>query len=145
MQISLPAMLRWVLPAAAVLWVIGAWPMWHWAGGGGLVAHTAAACIVLGVMLASAVIVTLCAEVGPASAAFAFIAASLVRIALCVGITIAIWSAFSLPAGVLCFSTLASYLTTLLAETIWLSRALNRNAMLPARTGPAATTQTTEQ
>ena len=132
MQISLRMMLCWVLPVAGVLWCIGAWPMWHWAGPGGLVAHTLAAGVVLAVMFASAAVVKFFAGIGPGRAAFAFMAASLVRIVLCVGITIALWAAFELPTGVLCVSTPAFYLTTLMAEGFWLSRALNRDAAMVA-------------
>ena len=132
MQISLRMMLCWVLPVAGVLWCVGAWPVWRWAGPGGLVAHTVAACTVLSVMFASAAVVKLFAGVGAGKAAFAFLASSLVRIAACVGITIAMWAALELPAAVLCVSVPAFYLTTLLAEGFWLSRALNRDATMAA-------------
>ena len=132
MQISLRTMLCWVLPPTAALWCAGAWPAWNWAGRSGLVAHTAAACIVLAVMFASAAMVKFFAGIGPNKAAFAFMAASFVRIALCVGITIAVRVILGLPTGVLCISTPALYMTALLAEGIWLSRALNHDASLVA-------------
>ncbi len=132
MEISLPAMLGFVLPVTIVLWALGSWPAWRWAGADGLAAHTAAGCIVLGVMVASAALVRLFAAMGPGKAAFAFVAASLVRIMSCVGITIAVWALFDMPAGVLCLSMPTFYFALLLAEGIWLSKALNRNAMLVA-------------
>jgi len=132
MQISLRAMLGFALPTAIVLWALGAWPAWHWAGGDGLAAHTAAGCIVLGVMVASAALVKLFAALGPDKAAFAFIGASFARILFCVGITIGAWALFDMPTGVLCLSVPAFYVALLIAEGIWLSKALNRDATLVA-------------
>ena len=132
MQISLRTMLCWVVPPTAALWCVGVWPAWHWAGGGGLAAHTTSACVVLAIMVASGAMVKFFAGIGPNKAAFAFMAASFVRIALCVGVTIAAWAAFSLPAGVLCISTPVFYFAALLAEGFWLSRALNHDAALVA-------------
>lgn len=132
MPISLGEMLWWVLPVAAVLWGAGAWPMWHWAGRGGLVAHSAAGGVVVAVMLISASVVKYFAGNGPGRVAFAFMAAGLARIVICVGFTLAIRAAFSLPAGALFVSLAAFYMATLLAEGIWLGRALNRDAALAA-------------
>jgi len=138
MHISLRTMFCCVVPVAAALWCAGAWPIWRWAGRGGLLAHTLACGVVLGVMFASAAVVKVFAGIGPGKAAFAFVAASLVRIVLCVGVTIALWAALGLPTGVLCVSVPAFYLATLLAEGFWLTRALNRDATLAAlgRLGP---------
>ncbi len=132
MQISLRAMLVFVLPTAILLWALGAWPAWHWAGDDGLVAHTAAGGIVLGVMVASGALVRLFASMGPDKAAFAFIAASFVRILACLGITIGAWAVFDMPTAVLCLSVPTFYFALLIAEGIWLSKALNRDARLVA-------------
>jgi len=132
MQISLLTMFGIVVPTAVALWAVGAWPAWRWAGTDGLIAHTAAGGIVLTVMVASAAAVRFFADMGPAKAAFAFMAAGMVRIMLCLGITLGAWAVFGLPVGVLCISTPLFYAATLLAEGLWLGRALNRDAHLVA-------------
>lgn len=132
MQISLVKMLWWVLPAAAVLWGAGAWPMWHWARARGLAAHSAGGGVVVAAMLVSGAVVKLSARGGPTRAAFAFMAAGLVRIVVCAGIIVALKAALDLPTGVLCVSTPAFYLATLIAEGVWLSRALSRDAAMVA-------------
>ena len=80
------------------------------------------------VMVASAAAVRLFADRGPAKAAFAFMAASVVRIMLCLGITMGVWAVFDLSLGVLCVSTPSFYFATLIAEGLWLGHALNRDA-----------------
>ena len=128
MQISLLTMFGFVLPTALALWGVGAWPAWRWAGSDGLVAHTAAGGIVLTVMVASAAAVRVFAARGPAKAAFAFIAAGMVRIMLCLVITAGALPLFALPLSVLCISTPLFYIATLIAEGLWLGRALNHDA-----------------
>jgi len=132
MHISLRAMLCFVLPTTIVLWALGAWPAWQWAGRDGLVAHTAAGGVVLGVMIASAAVVRRFAAMGPDKAAFAFVGTSFVRILFCMGITLGLWALFEMPTAVLCLSVSAFYFTLILAEGFWLSHALNRDAMLVA-------------
>ena len=130
MRISFAALLAWVLPTGVLAGGAGLWPTWDLAGRGGVLAQAWAGAIVLAAVLASASVVMHFATSGPASAAFAFLAAGLIRLGVCVGLALLARWAAGLPAGPLFVWIGVFYAAMFGAEATWLARALGRDAAL---------------
>lgn len=129
MRISFVALFAWLIPAGLLVGGLGAYPTWRLAGAAGLLAELAAGGVVLAVMAASARFICHAASRGPRRAAQSFMAGFLVRIALCTALTAAVgqWHA-DLPQQTLFVWAGLFYLVMVLAEAIWLARALQRDA-----------------
>ena len=129
MRISFAALFAWLIPASLVVGALGAYPTWRVSGTPGLLAQLAAGAVVLVVMAASARFICHAASHGPRRAAQSFVAGFLVRVAACAALSAAVghWLA-DLPQQTLLVWTGLFYLVMVLAEAIWLARAMQRDA-----------------
>jgi hypothetical protein len=132
MRISFAALIGWVVGVGVLVWGLGAYPTYRLAGGVGLEAESAAAVTVMVVMIVSAGVVRINADLGPARAAMAFLYSCAVRILACVGLTVGLWALLDLPIRILFVWTSIFYVSMLTVEGTWLARALGRDAYLEA-------------
>ena len=128
MRISFAALLGWIVPIGLAAGLAGAWPTWKLAGTDGLLAEAWAAAIVLAALLGSAAIVVGFAVGGPRKATFAFLIASLLRLAFSAAAGLAVAIELPVPATVF-FSWLGLFYVVMFAgEATWMSRALRADA-----------------
>ena len=132
MEISYLALLGWTVPLAAILFAVGVWPTWRAGGLTAVWAQVTAKAVVLGTVLASGAIVCRMARRGPARAAVAFIFSCMGRILVAVVLMLTAWRLLELHLTALAVWLVIFYLALLIGESIWLSRALKRDAFLDA-------------
>jgi hypothetical protein len=128
MQISLGALLGWVLPAGVLVGAAGAYPTWCLGGRRAVEAMLWAGGIVFGIVLLSALAVVGSAPAGAGRATLAFVAAGLGRLILAPALGAWVVWEFRVPPGAMFVWLAAFYVVLLMAESAWLSRALRRDA-----------------
>lgn len=132
MEISYLALVGWTVPLAVILLAVGIWPTWRAGGQNAVLALLTAKAVVLATVLASGVIVCRMARRGPARAAIAFIFSCMGRILIAVVLMLTAWRLLELHLTALAVWLVIFYLALLIGESIWLSRALRRDAFLEA-------------
>jgi len=139
MRIGLAGLLGWVVPAGVLVGALGAYPTWALGGGQGLRAQLAAGAIVVGVMCAGGAFVARAARRGPRAAAFGFVRTGLIMAAGSLVMAAASSAAMKLPLAGTLLWTGVFYFAMLIAKSVWLARALRRDARPPAArfTAPA--------
>jgi hypothetical protein len=128
MQISLGALLGWVLPAGALVGAAGAYPTWCLGGRGDVEAMLWAGGIVVSIVLLSALAVIGSAPAGPGRATLVFVAGGLGRLVLAPALGAWVVWEFRVPPGAMFVWLAVFYVVMLMAEGAWLSRALRRDA-----------------
>lgn len=128
MEISLAALLGWVVPFGLAAGLIGAVPTYLAGGTDALLSELAAGAIVLTAVAFSGMIVTTSAWSGPAKASMAFLASGLVRLGASVLLGLLVQGWLGVPAAALFVWLGVFYLAMFLAEGVWLVRALRRDA-----------------
>jgi hypothetical protein len=129
MRIRFSGLVGWVLGAAVLLGGAGAWPTWKLGGEPALEAELTAAACVLVVMLASGAAVVRTARRGPGPAAYAFLVGGLVRAVASVVLAAAAWALRPVPPLTLMLWVAGFYGATLAGEVLWLTRALQKDAL----------------
>jgi len=132
MRIGLAGLLGWIIPAGVLVGAVGAYPTWAASGVRGLWAQLVAGVIVGGVMCAGGLFVMRAARRGARAAAFGFIVSGFVMAAGTPALAVTASRTMHLPmkptvlwAGIFCFAML-------IAQSIWLARALRRDAWMAA-------------
>jgi hypothetical protein len=128
MEISFAAMLAWVVPFGLAAGLIGAAPTYLAGGADALRAELAAGAIVMAAVALSGMIVTASAWSGPAKASMAFLASGLLRLGVSVALGLLVQRWLGVPAAALFVWLGVFYLAMFLAESLWLTRALRRDA-----------------
>ena len=127
-KIALMALVGWVIAGGVAAAAIGTYPTWHLAGALGLRAELAAGLIVLGVKLASAWVLTRQAGGGPGRVAFVYVVLVAARVMAVLALTAGACRLWGLPPRALLIWTAAFYLATLATDSIYLARALQKDA-----------------
>jgi len=127
-RIALMALVGWVIAGGVAVAAIGTYPTWRLAGAGGLAAELAAGLIVLGVKLASAWVLTRQAGGGPGRVAFVYVVLVAARVMAVLLLAVGACRLWGLPPRALLIWTAAFYLATLATDSIYLARALQKDA-----------------
>lgn len=118
-------LVRLVLLVSLASLALGVYPTYRWSGWTGLLALAVAQAIVVAVMLGSgAATQKLIRSTSMAVAGQAYMAGSIVRAGLSVGLALAAWATFSLSLRPLLFWVAVLYCLMLMAEVWWLIRGL---------------------
>ena len=128
LKLSIASFLAYVILTAVVVGAVGAWPTWRLAGRSGLHAMLAGGGIVLFVKIAFAYVIVRQAARGPGRAAFAFILLTLVRLLSNLLLAGGAWALFNVSRKLLLIWTGLFYFALIVAESIWLARAFQRDA-----------------
>ncbi len=129
MQLTLRALLTWILPPALLVALAGAWPAWRDGGAQGLACELAAGAIVLAVMIAGgAWIIRRAARDGISRAAYLHVVLGMARPIGCVVLAAAAWKGLLLPPRPLALWLVIFYAVVFVAELFWMLRALRQSA-----------------
>ena len=130
MRISFPALLGWTMPLGLMGGGLGVWPTWAAQGWQGLRAGLVALIIVFCATMLSGAAVAWQASRGPGRAAMAFIVSGPVKMIASLVAAAAAWWVMELAPRALFTWTGIFYLVLLAGESVWLARALQRDAFL---------------
>lgn len=132
MRIRLAGLLGWVILGTALAGAIGYVPTVRLVGAKGLLAMAWAWGIAFAVVMLSGMLVTRAAARGPGRAAFVFIMSALARVVVCLVLAAGVIFLLDIHAPSLLVWVLAFHLVMLAGESIWLAKALQRDAFLVA-------------
>lgn len=130
MQISLVDLIWGLVWLGGLFALAGAWPTWRLRGADGLVALGCAGVLAAAIAVASGLLMRAVAKAGPAAATLGFLATIPFRLALCSVAGVLMVTRFSICAQTFFVWLGLFYLATMLKESAWLYRALNRDADL---------------
>lgn len=140
MEISVGALIRWVLPLPGFLAIAGVYPTWLVAGAGGIYALICAFVIVIGIMILNGLLIAKAARKGQPNASMTFIASSWLRIFACPLLGVLVWWIFRISPVSLGVWMTIFYLITLGLEIVWMIRAMRKHNKLhkisPAKNNP---------
>lgn len=129
MMLTLRALLTWVLPAALLVALAGAYPAFKDGGPQGLACELSAAAIVLAVMLAGgALIVRTARRDGLAKASLTHVWMGIARPFACLVLAGGAWKGLDLPPRPLALWLVIFYVAVFGAELTWMLRALRQSA-----------------
>jgi hypothetical protein len=131
-RISIWALLGWVIMVALFVGGLGLYPTKYWSGNDGLHAMAWAMAVVMTAMLVSGLLIARAAKDGAAAAAMMFVMVSMIRIGVCMALTVVGWWLLALPLSPLLIWMFVLYIAMLFTEVGWLTRALHRGAILEA-------------
>lgn len=132
MQLKVTGLIAWSGGLAAAIAVAGIAPTLWLAGTHGLFAYAMAAGIVVAVMAMSAVLIFRAGARGPGKAAMTFVLLGAARAIASLVLAWLAWCFGGFAAAPLLIWVALFYMTMLAGESIWLTKALRREAFGPA-------------
>ena len=115
-RISIWALLGWVLAVALVVGGLGWYPTVYWSQIDGLHAMAWAMAVVMTAMLVSGLLIARSAKDGAAAAAMMFVMVSMIRIGVCMALTVVGWWLLALPLSPLLIWMFVLYIAMLFTE-----------------------------